>query len=149
MDLELAPADLKFRDEVRAFLKDAVTPDMKRAQALTTGFASDPEISIQFHRAQLNPSGRIRKHFDLYANLRPSRAVPGVVALSAEIDVLVVRENTEGMYSDRNMAVGSGEFKPSPDVALTVGVFTRPAIERVIRAAAYRPFEGGGLGGHG
>jgi 3-isopropylmalate dehydrogenase len=86
-------------------------------------------------RHTASPSGVLRKHFDLYANLRPSRAVPGVVALSAEIDVLVVRENTEGMYSDRNMAVGSGEFKPSPDVALTVGVFTRPAIERVIRAA--------------
>jgi acyl-CoA dehydrogenase len=54
MDLELAPADLKFRDEVRAFLKDAVTPDMKRAQALTTGFASEPENSIQFHRALIN-----------------------------------------------------------------------------------------------
>jgi acyl-CoA dehydrogenase len=51
MDLELAPADLKFRDDVRAFLRDAVPPDMKRAQALTTGFASDPEVSIDFHRA--------------------------------------------------------------------------------------------------
>jgi acyl-CoA dehydrogenase len=51
MDLELAPADLKFRDEVRAFLKDAVPPDMKRAQALTTGFASEPEVGVDFHRA--------------------------------------------------------------------------------------------------
>ncbi|HVG50196.1 MAG TPA: acyl-CoA dehydrogenase family protein [Xanthobacteraceae bacterium] len=51
MNLELTPSDLKFRDEVRAFLKDAITPDMKRAQVLTTGFVSEPEVSIEFHRA--------------------------------------------------------------------------------------------------
>ncbi|MGZ3409081.1 MAG: acyl-CoA dehydrogenase family protein [Xanthobacteraceae bacterium] len=51
MDLALSSADLKFRDEVRDFLKEAMTPDMKRAQALTTGFASDPDVSIDFHRA--------------------------------------------------------------------------------------------------
>jgi acyl-CoA dehydrogenase len=51
MDLQLAPSDLKFRDEVRAFLKDAVPPDMKRAQALTTGFTSDPEVAMDFHKA--------------------------------------------------------------------------------------------------
>jgi acyl-CoA dehydrogenase len=51
MDLELSPSDLKFRDEVRAFLKEAVPPDMKRAQALTTGFSSDPEVALDFHKA--------------------------------------------------------------------------------------------------
>jgi acyl-CoA dehydrogenase len=51
MNLELSPDDLKFRDEVRAFLREAVPSDMKRAQALTTGFASDPEVAVEFHRA--------------------------------------------------------------------------------------------------
>jgi acyl-CoA dehydrogenase len=51
MDLNLASEDLAFRDEVRAFLRDAVTPDMRRAQALTTGFTSDPEVALPFHQA--------------------------------------------------------------------------------------------------
>jgi acyl-CoA dehydrogenase len=51
MNLELSPDDLEFRDTVRAFLRDAITPDMKRAQALTTGFASDPEVALPFHEA--------------------------------------------------------------------------------------------------
>ena len=53
MDLTLAPEDLKFRDEVRAFLKTAITPDMRRDQALTTGFASEPEVALPFHQALL------------------------------------------------------------------------------------------------
>ncbi len=51
MDLNLAPADVSFRDEVRSFLREAVTPDMRRAQALTTGFSSDPEVAFPFHQA--------------------------------------------------------------------------------------------------
>ena len=51
MDLELSPSNLEFRDEVRAFLKDNVPPNMKRGQALTTGFASEPEVAFDFHKA--------------------------------------------------------------------------------------------------
>lgn len=51
MDLTLSPEDLTFRDEVRAFLAEVVTPDMRRAQALSTGFVSDPEIALPFHQA--------------------------------------------------------------------------------------------------
>jgi len=87
------------------------------------------------YRRQLTPGGRIRKHFDLYANIRPARALAGVRAVSPAMDLVVVRENTEGFYADRNMAVGSGEFMPTPDVALAVGVVTRAACERIARTA--------------
>ncbi|MDJ0001032.1 isocitrate/isopropylmalate family dehydrogenase, partial [Rhodococcus ruber] len=62
-------------------------------------------------------------------------ALPGVRAMSPQMDLVVVRENTEGFYADRNMFVGSGEFMPTPDVALAVGVFTRSACERIAREA--------------
>ena len=52
-----------------------------------------------------------------------------------DMDLVIVRENTEGLYADRNMAVGSGEFMPTPDIALAVGVFTRAACERIARTA--------------
>ncbi|KOS53737.1 isocitrate/isopropylmalate dehydrogenase family protein [Rhodococcus rhodochrous] len=86
-------------------------------------------------RGRLTPGGQIRKRFDLYANIRPARALPGVRAVSPHMDLVIVRENTEGLYADRNMAVGSGEFMPTPDVALAVGVVTRAATERIAHTA--------------
>lgn len=86
-------------------------------------------------RSRLTPGGTIRKHFDLFANIRPALAHPGVRAVSPKMDLVVVRENTEGFYADRNMFTGSGEFMPTEDVALAVGVFTRAACERIAREA--------------
>ena len=86
-------------------------------------------------RHQLPPGGLIRKTFGLYANLRPCRAQAGVAALAPDIDLVIVRENSEGLYADRNMAFGSGEFMPTPDVALAVGVITRAASERIAHQA--------------
>ena len=45
-------------------------------------------------------------------SVRPG-AYPGVPAVADDIDVLIVRENSEGLYADRNMALGSGEFMPT------------------------------------
>ena len=80
---------------------------------------------------------RIRKGFEQYANVRPIRLYPGVptpvtTATPETLDILVVRENTEGEYSN----VG-GVFKPgTPDAfALQTGVFTQKGCERVIRYA--------------
>jgi acyl-CoA dehydrogenase len=51
MDLLLNPEDLAFRTEARSFLADNVTPDMRRAIDLTTGFIIEPDVLIDFHRA--------------------------------------------------------------------------------------------------
>lgn len=102
------------------------------------GWILGPHDSASYpapEQGKLNPSGAIRKHFDLYANLRPARAHAGLPALSPRLDVLIARENTEGLYADRNMAVGTGEFMPTPDLALSVGVVTRAASERIARVA--------------
>jgi 3-isopropylmalate dehydrogenase len=86
-------------------------------------------------RSQLNPSGAIRKQFDLYANIRPARGFGGGQAIAPDTDLVIVRENTEGFYADRNTHAGTGEWMPTPDVAIAMGVFTRPAVERIARAA--------------
>jgi 3-isopropylmalate dehydrogenase len=86
-------------------------------------------------REKLNPSGTLRHHFDLYANIRPARSYPGLRAVCPTMDLVIVRENTEGFYTDRNMAWGIGEFMPTPDVALAVGKITRQASERIARTA--------------
>ncbi|TDD17529.1 isocitrate/isopropylmalate dehydrogenase family protein [Kribbella turkmenica] len=89
----------------------------------------------QEHRARLNPSGFLRKHFDLFANIRPAKAFEGTPALVPGLDLVVVRENTEGFYADRSTYRGTGEYMPTADVAIAMGIFTRPAIERIARQA--------------
>lgn len=94
--------------------------------------AAYPAEEQRNHR---NPSADLRHVFDLYANIRPCRALPGVPALLPKMDLVIVRENTEGFYTDRNMYAGSGEYMPTPDVALCTGVFTRHASARIARSA--------------
>lgn len=86
-------------------------------------------------RSELNPSGTIRKYFDLYANIRPAKAFPGTSALFPDLNLVIVRENTQGFYSDRSTYQGTGEFMPTPDVAISLGIFTRSACERIARTA--------------
>jgi 3-isopropylmalate dehydrogenase len=81
-------------------------------------------------------SGEMRKRFDLFANIRPARTRPGVpVPCGKAFDLVMVRENTEGFYSDRNMFMGHGEFMPTPDVALAVRKITRQASTRIAEVA--------------
>ena len=83
----------------------------------------------------INPHPIFRRHFDLYANIRPTRSLPGVKTLHEGVDLMMVRENNEGMQPDRNMHKGSGEFMPTPDMALSMRVITRRGSERIARAA--------------
>ncbi|MFI7130991.1 isocitrate/isopropylmalate dehydrogenase family protein [Nonomuraea sp. NPDC050153] len=83
------------------------------------------------HRSKLNPSGTIRKRFDLFANIRPARSFDGADAVVPGTDLVIVRENTQGFYADRSTYKGTGEFMPSPDVAIAMGIITRPAVERI------------------
>jgi 3-isopropylmalate dehydrogenase len=82
----------------------------------------------------LSPGGIIRKRYGLYANIRPARALVSE-AVCPGMDLVIVRENTEGFYADRNMFDGAGEFMPTADVALAVAVFTRAACERIAHSA--------------
>lgn len=117
----------------------AAMPDFVLAElAQLDGWVLGPHDNASYpreHLDRLNPSGAIRKHFDLFANIRPARAFPGASALLPDLDVVIVRENTQGFYGDRNTFAGTGEWMPTRDVAIVQGVFTRAGIERVARAA--------------
>jgi isocitrate/isopropylmalate dehydrogenase len=84
----------------------------------------------------INPSGALRKRLDLYANIRPAKTRAGIPPkCGVPVDLVIVRENTEGFYADRNMFVGSGEFMPTPDVALSIRKVTRQGCIRIAEAA--------------
>lgn len=77
-----------------------------------------------------HPNGFIRRHFKLFANVRPVEAWPQLDPLIEDLRITVLRENTEGFYPDRNLAWGYGEFKPRDDVALALRVITGEACRR-------------------
>ena len=82
-----------------------------------------------------NPSSEFRIALDLFANIRPSYARPGVPCMSPGIDLVMVRENTEGFYADRSMYKGIGEFQPDEDMALSVRKITTRASARIAKVA--------------
>lgn len=83
----------------------------------------------------VNISARFRIDLDLYANARPARTRPGVAQGKEGLDLVVMRELTEGFYADRSMFMGSGEFMPTPDMAMAVRKVTAKGCERIARAA--------------
>jgi len=74
------------------------------------------------------PLGQLRKDLEVSASVRPSRAIAGVASPSDDIDCVVVREVTEGLYSRI-------EYKVGPDVACAVRVITRGASTKTARMA--------------
>jgi isocitrate dehydrogenase (NAD+) len=70
----------------------------------------------------------LRMELDLYANLRPSKTFPGVRSLYKDIDLVVVRENTEDLYSGVEHMVGT-------DAAESIKIITRKASERIVKFA--------------
>ncbi|MCK8787180.1 isocitrate/isopropylmalate dehydrogenase family protein [Roseomonas sp. NAR14] len=84
----------------------------------------------------LNPSGQLRKRLDLYANIRPARSRPGFAPRCGKpLDLVTMRENTEGFYSDRSMHMGPGEIMPTPDLAMSFRKVTRQASLRIAESA--------------
>jgi tartrate dehydrogenase/decarboxylase/D-malate dehydrogenase len=79
----------------------------------------------------------IRQRFDQYVNLRPMRLLPGVATplagrTAADIDMVCVRENSEGEYAGVGGRVHRGT---ADEVAEQTGIFTRRGIERIVRYA--------------
>jgi isocitrate dehydrogenase (NAD+) len=71
---------------------------------------------------------RLRQGLDLYASVRPVRTLPGVKTPYEKVDLVVVRENTEGLYAGL-------EHQVVPGVVESVRLITRPAAERIVRFA--------------
>jgi 3-isopropylmalate dehydrogenase len=116
-------------------LPDASFEAGKRADGVILGPVSHNDYP-PVAQGGLNPSGEMRKRLDLYANIRPAKSRPGMPPRCGKpVDLVVVRENTEGFYADRNMFMGNGEFMPTPDVALAVRKITRTGSTRIAETA--------------
>src|SRR5271166_6716719 len=71
---------------------------------------------------------RLRQGLDLYASVRPVSTLPGITLPYSGVDLVVVRENTEGLYSGQEHVV-------VPGVIESLRIITRTAAERIVRYA--------------
>jgi 3-isopropylmalate dehydrogenase len=113
-----------------------VRPELLERARAADGMLLGP-VSTQDYPDQTNPSRFFRKGLDLFANIRPARTYAGTAprTTAGAFDLVVVRENTEGFYADRNMEAGSGEVLVTADVAISMRRITRPCCARIARAA--------------
>jgi tartrate dehydrogenase/decarboxylase/D-malate dehydrogenase len=116
-------------------MDDDAIEQLARFDAIYLGAIGSPEVPD--HISLWDLILPIRQRFDQYINLRPMRLLPGLTSPLAnrtpkDIDMVCVRENTEGEYA----GVGNRRHRGAPDeVAEQTGVFTRRGIERVVRYA--------------
>jgi 3-isopropylmalate dehydrogenase len=112
-------------------------PDTLEALKTLDGWILGPIGHRAYPKAPnaINPHPILRKQFNLFANVRPTRSYPGIGCLHDDVDLVIVRENNEGFQPDRNMLVGNAEFRPNDEVTLSMRVITRTGSSRVARAA--------------
>jgi isopropylmalate/isohomocitrate dehydrogenase-like protein len=126
LDFEFIYGDIGF-ETYQKFgnpLPDETIEKVKNAQASLFGAVTTPP-NIEGYSS---PILKLRKTFDLYANVRPQISLPNPISRQ-NINMVVVRENTEGMYSGREKLLDNG------DTAITERVITRKGSERIIRYA--------------
>ncbi len=97
---------------------------LKKTVACLKGPMTTPEEP----GAPVSVAVTLRRMFNLFANVRPCRSYPNVEALKTDLDFVVVRENTEGMYSGI-------EFELAPGVGVALRIITREASLRVVEYA--------------
>ncbi len=103
-------------------LPDATVAALETCQGALLGAVGSPLHRVEGYKS---PVVALRRHFDLYANLRPLATADG------SIDLTVVRENTEGLYSGIERIEGTG----ADEVAVAERHISRRATERIARAA--------------
>jgi isocitrate dehydrogenase (NAD+) len=103
-------------------------PDNVLQSIRDTGVALKGPITTPVGSGFRSVNVALRKELDLYVNLRPALSIPGVKSRYEDIDLVVVRENTEDLYAGVEHMVGE-------DAAESIKIITRKASDRVVRFA--------------
>ncbi|NIF82670.1 isocitrate/isopropylmalate dehydrogenase family protein [Comamonas sp. Tr-654] len=139
ISLELDYEDLGFSslEKYGVTVRDELLERSKAYDGIILGTQSHADYPSP-EKGGRNVSAAYRIGLDLYANVRPARTRPFLQSNMREgrsMDLVIMREATEGFYPDRNMAKGWGEVMPSPDMALSTRKITRHCSERIARRA--------------
>jgi 3-isopropylmalate dehydrogenase len=130
------PLGARHWHETGEVLPDSVLAELRTADAIMLGAVGDPSVPPGILERGLLL--RLRAELDLYVNLRPSKLRPGVTAAVSrhqveDLDLVIVRENTEGLYAGAGGTVHRGTAMES---ATEESLNTRGGVERCIRYAA-------------
>ena len=104
-------------------LPDGVLESIRRNKIALKGPITTP-VGAGFRSVNVT----LRQTLGLYANLRPARSIKGLVTRYDDVDLVIVRENTEDLYAGIEHMVG-------PDAAESIKIITRAASERIARYA--------------
>ena len=104
-------------------LPDSVLESVRRTKVAIKGPITTP-VGTGFRSVNV----ALRKELDLYACLRPAKSLVGVRSRFTDIDLVIVRENTEDLYAGIEHMVG-------PDAAESIKIITRAGSERIVRFA--------------
>ena len=107
------------QDLAGSSLPDEVLESVRRNKVALKGPVATP-VGSGFESVNV----RLRKILDLYANLRPVRNLPGVPSRFGDVDLVIVRENTEGLYSGL-------EHEVVPGVVESLKIMTEKASTRI------------------
>ena len=77
----------------------------------------------------------LRKKFDMFASVKPTRSYPSLPSLHKDVDIVFIREVTEGMQASGTVVAGNGEFRPNDEISIGTRVVTRKGANRVAREA--------------
>jgi 3-isopropylmalate dehydrogenase len=77
----------------------------------------------------------LRKRFDLFASIKPVKSYPNIESVHKDVDIVFLREVTEGLQSSDTIVAGSGEFRPNDEISIGTRVVTRKGANRVAREA--------------
>ena len=126
-DFEYRHADAGFEcfERIGTPLPEDTLECIAQSDATLFGATSTPSTKVEGYRSTVQ---QLRKRFDLYANLRPTQSLPGAFSRQ-DVNLLIVRENTEDLYSGRERREDNG------DTAISERVITRKASERIFRVA--------------
>ena len=104
--LELVPAEMGLRcNSINgSYLPEATIQTMESTDCCLFGAITSPTTAIPSYRS---PLLEVRKRFDLYANVRPSKRLNSRIGL-VDLDLVIVRENTEGMYTGLESDIDGG-----------------------------------------
>jgi 3-isopropylmalate dehydrogenase len=77
----------------------------------------------------------VRKKYELFAAVRPSRSYPSVTSIHKDVDIVFLREISEGMLYSETVVAGAREFRPNDEITVAMRVITRKGSNRVAREA--------------
>jgi 3-isopropylmalate dehydrogenase len=77
----------------------------------------------------------LRKRLDLYASIKPVKSYPNIRSVHKDVDIVFLREVTEGMQSSDTVVAGAGEFRPNDEITIASRIITRKGSSRVAREA--------------